>query len=540
MNNQVFINARIFRPHMPAPLLGAFVVSDGRFGAIGSNAEVLDAMPEAATIVDLQGRTVSPGIVDSHSHFPDIAVHEICRVTLYAPPRGTVAGIAAMVDRLAARAAATAPGEWVIGYGYELGALVEGRHPDRFDLDRVSDEHPVAVLDLTTHFVSLNTLALRRCGIDAATRSPSGGEVVLGGDGTPSGQLREMAVHLFAKHMPSVERDDFMRAVRMATRSYLQHGYTTAQVGHLGDRQTFDHLREAVLAGVTPLRLVVWPSYKLTLALIEEFGDLATLESEHFKIGATKLFCDGELHGGTAYLSAPYHDCPGCALAQSCGLSSISSAELDRTLRHLRRLGRQYAIHTAGDAAIDQVLGVEREMAPHAGQRNILVHALLARPDQLEAALALGLTPSFFPLVNYYWGDLYSERQLGAQRAAGLNPLASAQRLGHRLTIHTDAPVTACDTVELLRSAVIRETRSGRPLGPDQAITPAEALSAMTVNAAWQAFLDHAVGAIETGKLADFLVWRGDPLDPQQVRAREAGVAETYVAGIRRYVDGAP
>jgi predicted amidohydrolase YtcJ len=537
MNDQVFLNATIVSPNFPEPFFGAFAVSNNRFSAVGSNESVLDVVGNAATVTDLRGKIVSPGIVDSHSHFPDIAVHELCRVTLYAPPRGPIGSIDALVNALSTRAQATRPGDWIIGYGYEIGALSEGRHPNRFDLDKVSDKHPVGVLDLTTHFVCLNSLGLQRCHIDGATVAPAGGEIDFGADGAPTGLLKEMAVYLFAKHMPSVQKDDFMQAVRMASTSYLRHGYTTAQVGHLGSREMFDYLREAVADGSTPLRLVVWPSYKLTLDLISEFGDLRSLETERFRIGATKLFCDGEIHGGTAFLTEPYVECPGCTLAKASGLSLTSAKELHATLSHLRSLNRQYAIHAAGDAAIDLILEVERELGGHQTQRNILVHALLARKDQLEAALVLGLTPSFFPLVNYYWGDLYSEKQLGAARVARLNPLMSAFGLGHKLTIHTDAPVTPCDTVELLRSAVVRETMSGQILGPEEAISPTDALNAMTGNAAWQSFMESAVGSIEVGKMADFLVWDGDPQNPAQIRDRSVKIAETFISGVRCYQD---
>ncbi|MCY1277060.1 N-substituted formamide deformylase [compost metagenome] len=193
----------------------------------------------------------------------------------------------------------------------------------------------------------------------------------------------------------------------------------------------------------------------------------------------------------------------------------------------------QIAIHGNGDAAIDDILFAFSEAQkafPRADARHIIVHAQTARDDQLDKMKALGVIPSFFVLHTYYWGDRHRDVFLGPQRAMRISPAESALKRGVRFTIHTDTPVVPMDPLRLMWSAANRISSSGKVIGAAERISPTQALRAVTIDAAWQAFEENNRGSIEPGKLADFAILSASPLeDPAQIK--DIQVLETIVGG---------
>ena len=202
--------------------------------------------------------------------------------------------------------------------------------------------------------------------------------------------------------------------------------------------------------------------------------------------------------------------------------------------------GWSIAIHTNGDAAIDDVLAaIEALSQTDASQWLVrtaseqpaitLVHAQVMRRDQVKLASELGVSSSFFVGHTYYWGDWHYVRALGPERAKNISPLAWADQNGLRYTLHSDAPVTAPSALQLIWSATERETTSGRVLGVDQRVSRQRAIQALTLDAAWQAGLQTSRGSLAVGKLADFIVLNDDPYTIDDVRDIE--VLSTVVGG---------
>jgi predicted amidohydrolase YtcJ len=192
------------------------------------------------------------------------------------------------------------------------------------------------------------------------------------------------------------------------------------------------------------------------------------------------------------------------------------------------------AVHANGEAAIDAFLDAvakakDRGIALAAPP--IVVHAQMARDDQLDRMLELGVEPSFFVLHTYYWGDRHRDRFLGPDRARRISPAKSALERGLRFTLHTDSPVTPMDPWLLLWSAVNRRTTSGEALGPEQRLSPLQALRATTIDAAIQLGVGDDRGSLEAGKLADFIVVDRDPLAVERDALRDIRVLATYVGG---------
>jgi predicted amidohydrolase YtcJ len=215
------------------------------------------------------------------------------------------------------------------------------------------------------------------------------------------------------------------------------------------------------------------------------------------------------------------------------GYPRFAREDLISEVERLHTAGWQVAVHGNGDAAIDDILDAfesAQRKHPREDTRHIIIHAQMARDDQLDRMRALGVIPSFFSLHTYYWGDRHRDLFMGPERAARMSPARSAVDRGMRFTIHCDSPVVPMEPLRLVWSAVNRRSASGAEIGPTQRITPMQALRAVTIDAAYQHFEDADKGSLEPGKLADLVVLSRSPLEnPATIDQIE--VVETIVGG---------
>ncbi|MCP4005164.1 MAG: amidohydrolase [bacterium] len=505
-------------------------VSGDRIAALGSLDEVREhATPETREI-DLADRTLIPGFIDSHSHLAMAGDVELRNANLNSPPIGDVKTMDELVERLRNRADHTPQDDWILGMGYDDTLLAEKTHPTRRDLDRVSTTRPVIARHVSGHIAAANGRALNLCGITRDTPDPVGGVIRREASGEPNGVLEESAMFALMGKLPQTSEEQAIRAIEHAARSYSARGVTTAQNGFTSSRE-LQHFDAAFSSGRVPIRVVAWPGLGTMGRLVNGSLKLETPD-EFLTVGAIKLFADGSIQGYTGHLSQPYH-VPFNDQPEYRGYAMVPREMLADQIAQIYAAGYQVAVHTNGDAAIDDFLhGVEKANAayPRPDARPIAVHAQMSREDQLEKMRELGVVPSFFCLHTYYWGDRHRDIFLGPDRASRISPLRSAAKLGIRFTIHTDSPVVPMDQLLLMWSAVNRRTTSGRILGEEQCLTPLEALRATTIDSAWQMHLEQSRGSIEIGKLADFAVLDRNPLDDPEA-IREIQVEATIVAG---------
>ncbi|MBM3515549.1 MAG: amidohydrolase, partial [Alphaproteobacteria bacterium] len=477
---------------------------------------------------DLKGRTVIPGFVDAHSHFPGSAVVRRLLVDLNSPPIGGVTSIDDMIVRLSARAAALPAGAWLQGTGYDDTLIVEKRHPTRADLDRVATDRPIYVTHISGHLAAANSFALKLAGIDRATPQPLGGKFRIDpATGEPDGVLEETAMQKVSSLLPKIGDEDLIAAIGDASAEYASRGITTAQSGATAPPA----MRQAITAleqGALSIRLNLWPVLG-TPSLGMPTGQTM------LAVTATKSFADGSIQGYTGYLSQPYHTHVHLDPAYR-GYPRGASATLAKQVLDAHTQRRQLAIHANGDAAIDDVLAAyeaAQTADPWPDARHIVVHSQMAREDQLDRMAKLGVVPSFFVLHVYYWGDRHRDLFLGPDRAACISPTASALRRGIPFTLHADTPVVPMNPLLIIWAAVSRLTSSGKVLGPDQRLAPIDALRALTVNAARQERQEANRGSLEPGKFADFAVLDQSPLAVDPVAIRDIQVLETYLGGTR-------
>ena len=520
----LFVNGNLITLDRANRVLDAIGVRDGKVIAKAGASR-------NARVVDLRGRTLLPGFYAAHDHFPSWGTVALFQVDLSSPPVGRIETMADVISALQAHARQTPPGEWIVGRGYDDTLLREQRHPNRHDLDQASLEHPIWIVHVSGHLGAANSRALELAGINRDTPPSKQGVIHREADGGPDGVFEEngsLVSHLIPGHSP----EQRMQAIERANAEYLSKGVTTTVIAGTG-RQGIADLRGATVKGLLHLRAVCL----MSSGIPAKFAQAAALEGDGVRITGVKLFQDGSLQGYTGHLSQPYFKTP-AGKPDYRGYSNRSQEALNTLVSKHHQAGFQIAIYANGDEAIGEVLTAYREAQknfPRAGARHRIEHCQTARPDQLDAIAEMGVTPSFFVDHVYYWGDRHRDLFLGPERAARISPLGSALRRGIRFTVHNDTPVTPVDPLHLVWCAVNRKTRAGMVLGPDERITIVPALRTVTSEAAWQNGEEDRKGAIEPGKLADFVVLEENLLKVEAERLRELRVLETIVGGATVY-----
>ncbi|MEE4145794.1 MAG: amidohydrolase [Halieaceae bacterium] len=534
--HQLFINGNVLTMDADNRVVEAVAVREDRIEAVGSTGDIMALAEEDSEVIDLRGRTLMPGFIDAHGHFPGSGLKMIA-ADLNSPPIGTLTTMDEVLAALKEQAAKTPAGDWVSGFGYDDTLLAENRHPTRAELDAVSTDHPVVAMHISGHMLVANSLALQEVGIDASTPDPEGGVIGRQPDSRePNGLLEETARMGILIRMQDMSLTDTYRLIKAAAVEYLARGVTTAQSGGVSGKlgtglSLFSKL------GVIPQRLVVFPfETEFGEALLNGDYDPEDYNGDRLQMGAVKLVADGSIQGYTGYLSQPYYT-PYHGDADYRGYPSIPRDKLFRQVAALHSAGYQIAIHGNGDQAIEDILDAfEAAQLEHPVEdpRMILIHAQMAREDQVARMKQLGVTPSFFSAHTWYWGDRHRDIFLGPQRAAVISPAGWARDYGLRFSSHLDTPVTPMLPLQAVWSEVQRITYGGDLLGPDQRIGVMEALRSVTIDAAWQVFHDDDRGSLEPGKYADMVQLSGNPLD-DPMALRDLTVERTIIGGATVY-----
>ena len=511
----LFLNGTVLTVDPGNRVVEAVAVRDGRIIATGDAGDIRDLAGPDTRTVDLAGRVMIPGIIDSHGHFPGWGEQKLFRANLNGPPMGEITSIANMVAVLQRHAARTENDDWILGAGYELDLLQENRHPTRSDLDLVSSDRPVVVHHVSHHICVANSFALALAGITSDTPQPSGGLVQKNPDsGEPTGVLEEFsAMALVTRHIPPLSRAKKLQALEQTVADYLEVGVTTTQNGMAGFND-LDILEAGLAANTLKCRVVIWLGWQDHLRALNGEREVNPMASDLIIPGAAKIFADGSIPGYTGYLTAPYHT-PHNGDDQYCGYPLYPPEELAKIVADLHARKQQIAIHGNGDAAIDDILAAfeaAHRANPRSDTRHIIVHAQTARADQLDRMAKLGVIPTFYIMHAYYWGNRHRDIYLGEERAMNISPAGGARERGMRYTIHCDTPVVPMNPALMMWSAVNRITLDGTVIGPHQRVSAQDALRATTIDAAYQGFFEQELGSIELGKRADFAIVDNNPL----------------------------
>ena len=517
------------------PAAEAVAIAGGKIVAVGSDADILALKGPGTVVTDLAGKTLAPGFIDGHSHFwslVDVQTQALCA----SPPAGpcrSVADVIASLKKVQERRQ-LGPGKFVMGFGYDPELLAEKRAPTRQELDAAFPENPVIVVHVSGHGAMLNSRALAAYGITAATPTPAGG--VIGrepGSQEPNGLLFETAfLPIFAK-VPGPNDDEALELLKSGQELYLREGITTAQEGATMKHQ-LDLLRIAADRGMLKLDVVALP-FITELDAVFAGGPPRNEPAykNRLRIGGVKIVADGSPQGRTAFFTQPYRTAGPAGQQNWRGEPTFPQPVLNEMVKKVYDGGATLFVHCNGDAAIDALLEAHRAASgddPTKPRGTVGVHSQFIRRDQLEKYAAWGITPSFFTLHCFYFGDTHVANR-GPEQAAVISPMKSARSLGIRPTNHTDFNVSPLDQIFTIHTAVNRTTRSGVTLGPDERISPLEALEAITIDGARMYGEQATKGSIEPGKLADLVVLSANPLTVPPATIKDIRVEETIKEG---------
>lgn len=533
----VFLNGTVLTMENSQPRAEAVAVRDGKIIYVGNTADVMTSVGDSTQTIDLDGRTLLPGFVDSHGHAWMIGFQALT-ANLLPPPDGEGKDIDSLVSLLESWAKSNEQAVkdvgWIIGFGYDNSQLAEQRHPTRHDLDRVSEDIPILIIHQSGHLGVANSRALEIAGINAATTDPDGGVFQREDDGNqPNGVAEEYAFFqlalAFGKSLDQETMDTFARE---GTKLLASFGYTTAQEGR-ATGASLNAIKRVAETGALNIDVVVYPDI-LEVDTIEPTEDY----TNRFRVGGAKLTIDGSPQGKTAWLTEPYYVPPPGKSEDYAGYPAITDKQAMEAVDKAYANNWQIITHTNGDAAIDlliKAVSAAEQKYPDVDNRPVMIHGQTLRKDQVVPLKELGIFPSLFPMHTFYWGDYHRDSVLGPERAMNISPTGWLMQEGMMFGTHHDAPVALPDSMRVLSATVTRRSRSGAVIGEDHRVPVDTALKAMTIWPAWQHFEEDRKGTITAGKLADLVVLSDDPTSVPEDQLDDLLVMETYKEGVSVY-----
>ncbi len=519
------------------PTAEAVAVKDGKILAVGTKDDIFKMTGENTRKIDLDGKTMLPGFVDSHGHAYLVGI-QASTANLLPPPDGSgkdISSIQALLEDWSKHnKKAVEKVGWIAGFGYDDSQLAEQRHPTRNDLDKVSKDIPLIIVHQSGHLGVANSKALEIAGITAETKDPNGGVFRrIEGTNEPDGVCEEYAFfYLISKLVERFDDNINDALVREGTKLLASYGYTTAQEGR-AIQSGLDAMKRVADSGGLAIDLVSYPD----ILEVEEVQP-SMHYSNRYRVGGVKLTIDGSPQGKTAWLSKPYYIPPKGQSKDYRGYAAIDEKTTNDAVNKAYANGWQILCHANGDAAIDRFINavhLAKSNYPQVDNRPVLIHGQTLRKDQIGPLKTLGIFPSLFPMHTFYWGDWHRESVLGPERAENISPTGWLLKEEMIFGSHHDAPVALPDSMRVLSSTVTRSSRSGHILGPHQRVSVLNGLKSLTIWPAWQHFEEKSKGTIEVGKLADFVILSDNPMTIDQDKLSDIKVLETIKEGVSVY-----
>ncbi|MGL6108396.1 amidohydrolase [Romboutsia sp.] len=510
----------------------AVLVENGKIAYVGSIEKAETLVDENTEIKDLQGNTLLPGFIDPHSHF-FYYVPAFGYRNLSPSPIGKVNTIEDLKNEMREHIKVNniPKGGWVIGMGYDTAGFEDQRHPNKFDLDDISDEHYIIVAHASNHLGAINSKVLEHLKIDENSKDPQGGLYGrVEGTNEPNGYMEETAFMTEIMALfPKLGTDELMENVLKLQEYYASFGITTTQDGML-DQARMDIAIEAEKRDLLKLDFVLYPGKpEVENNMLDNYTISKDYDGKHYRLGGVKLFLDGSPQGRTAWLTEAYEDINNGQGSDYKGYPIFSDEVVYDYLKYSIENGYQVLTHVNGDAAIDQLLNMydkaRKDLNFKEDLRPVAIHSQITRDEQIDRYKELGMIPSYFVDHTFFWGDTHIQN-LG-ERAQRISPLKTTKEKGVRFTLHQDTPVIPPNMIRTINSAVSRATKNGVNLTDEEKITVYDALKAITIDGAYQYHEEDRKGSIEVGKLADFVILDKNPLSISNDEILDIQVLET-------------
>lgn len=498
----------------------AVLVEDGIIKMVGERDSILQHVTPQTRIENLNGSTLLPGFIDSHSHISAFVQ------TLGVVQLSDCKSFAEIAAKLTHFRDSRHPGgrDWIIGFGYDHRRLAEKQHPDKRLLDATLPGYRILISHVSGRMGVMSSIGMVSAGISASTPNPDDGVIGRCEDGvTPNGYLEGSAFMQASAELPPPSEDQLITQIELAQKAYAQHGITTVQEGKAREDE-WAMLRTFSDAGRLFLDVNCYIDLKESKHIAQENLSRLQRYKRHLKVGGYSLSLDGLPQDCTAWMTAPYSG----QRANQTGKQIYSDEEVRLLL--FEALGDHLPViaHCCGDAAIDQLLSCYEHLTggKDLGLRPVVLQGQFMRPDQIPRMATLGAIASFFIAHTYFWGDAHIQN-FGIDRARLMMPTGSAKQLGIPFTFHQDTPLLLPNMLSSIWCAVNRVTRGGVQLDETQQISIIDALRAVTYNAAYQCFEEDSKGSISVGKRADFVILDNNPLRVRPADLKRIRVMKT-------------
>lgn len=528
MPELLLYNGKLHTQDERYPNASAIYIRDGRIKAVGDDGEILSFANSDTLKIDLEGRGVLPGLVDSHIHFYEWA---LLMRRLMLEDTTSLDGILERVSNAAKKAG---PGAWIIGQGWNQDRWPDPKLPCKADLDRVAPNNPCILWRTDFHMAWVNSAALLAAGIDSATPDPDMGVISKGADGQPNGILQELAINLVRDIMPRQTDEQIDDAMRAAMKKVHQLGLTGVHDFRImgGDDgppawRSFQRLHAADELNVRAWMMIPGEllDEAIALGIQTGFGD------EKLRIGGAKYFADGATGPRTAWMLEPFEDA-------GSGMPLTPMTEMAENIAKAHNAGISATVHAIGDRAIRELLDVYSEVTGAGGDVNKprvphrIEHMQHSHPDDLKRLAPMGLAASVQPL--HLSDDMDMVDKACGARARWAYAFRDLLDAGTVLALGSDCPVASPNPFWGIHAAVTRQRRDNTPEGgwqPSQKLTIDEAVYGYTMGAAIVTGQENDLGSLTPGKLADIIVLDQDIFEVPPQKIHETKVYMTIFDG---------
>ena len=506
----------------------ALAVLDGRIVAVGSLKEVNAFKGKNTEIIDLDGRTLMPGLIEPHFHTVPVMFDDYVDISPI-----NVATMDDVMKRLNDAAKNLKEGEWLLATGFDSTVTKGGRVFTLEDMNSIAPNNPFFNIEGSGHVAYANTLAFQKAGITRDTPNPTAGRFMKDANGELNGRMEEVTA--FGKVIAAIPpvTDTPARLQRLFKRC-SSVGVTSGQDMSVG---VFSGMKE-----LTELKKAVKDSEQIRLR-----GFLVSTEydtwkengikpgdgDDMFRVIGMKAWSDGSNQAGSGYQRENYIG------SDSRGELNYNKEQLKDVLIRCHNDGWQCAVHSNGDAAIDMTLEAYEEVlkeSPRDDHRHRIDHCSVGHPEHFSKMNELGVSPTFLIGHVRWWGKAFRDRILGVERVRYYDACKTAGENNLRYTVHSDWNVTPINPLRCAQDAVTRVmAEGGGVFVPEECVPVEDALRAITIDAAWQLRMDDIVGSLEKGKYADLVILGDDPTAIDPMKIEKIKISETWLEGKKVY-----
>jgi predicted amidohydrolase YtcJ len=532
----VLLGGRIETMDRARPRVEALAARGGQIAAVGADAEVRPWIGPHTRVIELRGRTVTPGFGDAHAHVVASGLERLrCDLT-------GLRGLDRYLEAVAGYAAGHPAEPWIVGAGWSMTDF-PGGIPSALDLDRVVPDRPVYLDSRDGHSVWVNSRALELAGITSTTVDPVGGRIERDANGSPVGTLQENAKYPVVALLPAPTSEALLEGLRIGQQVLHEVGITNWQEAYVQpdveDVAFLDLAGRGELTGRV-VGALGWDEAR-GLEQIDELVDRRTRTTvPRYAPTSVKFFADGVIENFTAAMLDPYLDAAG-HLTTERGMGMIDPTVFGEAVAAVDALGFQTHVHAIGDRAVRDSLDaieVARRRNGTSRHRPHIAHIQVIHPDDIHRFRALDVTAN----AQTLWAVFEDQMEiltipfLGSERTGWQYPFGSLLRAGARLAMGSDWSVSTCDPFDQIEVAVNRvlPEHGGQkpPFLPDERISLEDALEAFTLGSAWVNGLEDEIGSIEIGKTADLAVLDRDLLDRAAGEIGDTTVVATFIDGV--------